>query len=140
MKTKFVKLSKHSFVRIYDDGKLGYVINQKTELDRVYDNIGADFLSQLKREPRSFDDIADELLSLYKNTDRQLIYDDLQTFIYELLNYKFVVVADSIEETIGLMMHLFQNFKKQKRFVMKILLNTFGSNMMLTIHVFAHFI
>jgi radical SAM protein with 4Fe4S-binding SPASM domain len=98
MKTKFVKLSKHSFVRIYDDGKLGYVINQKTELDRVYDNIGADFLSQLKREPRSFDDIADELLSLYKNTDRQLIYDDLQTFIYELLNYKFVVVADSIEE------------------------------------------
>ena len=56
MKTKFVKLSKHSFVRIYEDGKLGYIINQKTELDRVYDNIGADFLSQIKREPRSFDD------------------------------------------------------------------------------------
>ena len=98
MKTKFVKLSKHSFIRIYDDGKLGYIINQRTELDRVYDNIGADFLSKIRREPHSIDDITDELLSLYRTVDRQLIYNDFLSFINELTKYKFVIVADSIDE------------------------------------------
>lgn len=98
MKTKFVKLSKHSFIRIYDEGELGYIINQKTELDRVYDNIGADFLSKIKREPQSIDDITDELLSMYRNVDRQIIYNDYLSFINELQKYKFVIVADSIDE------------------------------------------
>lgn len=98
MKTKFVKLSKHSFIRIYDDGEIGYIINQRTELDRVYDNIGADFLSKIRREPHSIDDITDELLSLYRTVDRQLIYNDFLSFINELTKYKFVIVADSIDE------------------------------------------
>lgn len=98
MKNIFVKLSKHSFIRIYDEGKLGYILNQRTELDRVYNDIGADFLSKIKREPQSIDDITDELLSLYRSVDRQIIYNDFLSFIHELQNYKFVIVVDSIEE------------------------------------------
>lgn len=98
MKNIFVKLSKHSFIRIYDEGKLGYILNQRTELDRVYNDIGADFLSKIRREPHSIDDITNELLSLYRNVNRQLIYNDFLSFINELLYYKFVIVADSIDE------------------------------------------
>lgn len=44
-----VRLSKNSFVRLYDDGEIGYITNQLTRHDRTYDSVGADFLSVLSR-------------------------------------------------------------------------------------------
>lgn len=96
MKNIFVKLSKHSFIRIYDEGKLGYILNQRTELDRVYNDIGADFLSQITRTPRSLYEIVNSLLGIYKNVSREAISNDFLSFIEELHKYGFVEVAESI--------------------------------------------
>lgn len=98
MRSKYVKLSKNSYVRIYDDGKLGYITNQRTEIDRVYNSIGADFLSVLKREPRKIDDLIDELSALYIDVERQVIGNDFITFINDLVDYHFLLIANSLEE------------------------------------------
>ena len=48
----FVKLSKNSFVRIYDNGELGYITNQLTRHDAMFTDAGVDFLAALTRYPQ----------------------------------------------------------------------------------------
>ena len=93
-----VKQSKNSFIRIYDNGKLGYINNQLTRLDRSYDENGAIFLSELSRCPKDINDIFTNLLSIYSDVDKETLESDFSDFILDLESHKFVVTGDSLEE------------------------------------------
>lgn len=94
----FFKQSKNSFIRIYDDGKLGYINNQLTKHDRTYDESGADFLAQISRTPKTIEQCVDSLVSIYYGVDSEQLTKDFEEFINDLADYKFVVVGKSAEE------------------------------------------
>ena len=89
-------LAKDSFVRFYDD--IGYITNQLTRQDRLYDINGKIFLQQLTRKPRPIEDIIDSLMEIYVGADYQEIKKDLSDFIGELESEKFVVSGMTEDE------------------------------------------
>jgi radical SAM protein with 4Fe4S-binding SPASM domain len=91
------RLSKNSFIRIYDNGKLGYINNQLTKHDRTYTESGADFLRQIDRLPKNEKDIVDEICKLY-DAPYDVIARDFEDFITDLESHKFVVRGLTIEE------------------------------------------
>ncbi len=90
-----IRQSKNSFIRIYDKGKIGYITNQLTYHDRTYNESGADFLSQISREPVDIDHIIDKLCSIYTACDRSILEHDFIEFAYDLVDHKFVVVGET---------------------------------------------
>ena len=56
-----IRQSKNSFIRCTEH--YGYITNQLTRHDRVYDEFGADLLKQIKREPQDIDNIVTHLLN-----------------------------------------------------------------------------
>ncbi|MBQ9671724.1 MAG: radical SAM protein [Prevotella sp.] len=93
-----VRQSKNSFIRLYDNGKLGYINNQLTKYDRMYDENGAIFLSQISRTPKSINEILDELSKIYPDVDRHLLTEDFLDFVTDLAEQLFLVIGHSVEE------------------------------------------
>ncbi len=92
-----IRLSTNSFVRIYDDGQIGYINNQLTKHDRTYTESGADFLRLISRAPRHEEDIITELCRIY-NVPRDIITQDFFNFVSDLETHKFVVRGKTEEE------------------------------------------
>lgn len=93
-----IRQSKNSFIRIYDNGRLGYINNQLTRYDRTYDQAGADFLSHITRQPQKIEDIVERLCALYEDGDRKTIHQDFKEFVLDLANHQFVLIGDSVKE------------------------------------------
>ena len=89
-----IRQSKNSFIRIYDDGLLGYITNQLTRHDRSYNESGADFLAQISREPKSIDDIVNNLKKIY-DIDTETIRNDFIEFAQDLAEHKFIVIGET---------------------------------------------
>ncbi len=90
-----VKLSKNTYVRIYDDGELGYITNQLTRHDAMFNNSGAAFLSVLSREPQEELDLANEVCKMYEDADPREIYADFVDMMMILEDAKFVLRSES---------------------------------------------
>lgn len=87
----FVKLSKNSFVRIYNEGKLGYISNQLTRHDAMFTGAGVDFLSVLTKYPQDEVELANKIWEhKYPQEDPKRIYADLTDMMMILANAKFV--------------------------------------------------
>ena len=96
-KIMLVRQSKNTFIRLYF-GK-GYISNQLTRFDRIYNETGADFLSEISRVPQNVDSILDRLQELYgESVSIESLKNEFLSFIDELVQAKFLVVGDSIEE------------------------------------------
>lgn len=93
-----IRLSNNSFVRIYDGGKIGYINNQLTKHDRIYDENGANFLIQISRRPQSVDKIVDRLALIYDDVDRKTLAEDFCEFAKDLAEHLFVILGNSAEE------------------------------------------
>ena len=93
-----IKQSKNSFIRIYDEGKLGYINNQLTKHDRTYDEGGADFLAQLSRSPKSIEQIVDSLEIIYSDVTKETLREDFLEFANDLADHQFVVIGETEEE------------------------------------------
>lgn len=93
-----IRLSKNSFVRIYDGGKLGYINNQLTKHDRTYNETGADFLKEITRSPRLIDEIVRHLRIIYSDADEETLRTDFMEFAQDLADHKFVVISRTEEE------------------------------------------
>lgn len=93
-----IRLSKNSFIRIYDNGEIGYITNQLTRHDRTYDETGADFLSQITRQSRNIEDIIGTLGGMYEGADISQIRQDFIEFVEDLEKHKFVVIGETEEE------------------------------------------
>lgn len=92
-----VKLSKNSYVR--QMGEYGYITNQLTRLDRVYNETGADFLTRIQKMPLDVDSIIAELHELYgESVDECGLREDFISFVKELEQSCFVVTGDTMEE------------------------------------------
>lgn len=91
-------LSQNSFVRIYDDGKTGYINNQLTKHDRLYNETGADFLKEITRTPKTVDEIVKHLLTIYTDVDEQMLKNDFMEFAKDLADHKFVVIGENSDE------------------------------------------
>jgi len=91
-----VRQCKDTFIRKFDD--IGYITSQLTKHDRVYDNVGAVFLSQLSRSPKSIDSIVDDIFPLFVDVSRDVIDQDFREFIDELEKDKFIVTGSSSSE------------------------------------------
>ena len=93
----YIKQSKNSFIRIYDGGKLGYINNQLTKHDRAYDEVGAEFLSQITREVQDVEHIINNLCRIYNDVEKERIYADFVELAEDLASQKFILLSDSIE-------------------------------------------
>ena len=89
-------LSKNSFIRLFDN--YGYVVNQLTRHDRIYDEIGKCFLAALSRKPVTFDELFDTISENFDESSWQEIRADLVTFLIELENDQYIVTGKSEEE------------------------------------------
>lgn len=94
---RYIKLSSNSFVRVPHGENYGYIVNQLSKIDRVYNDIGADFLRELSRKPQSVDEIVNRLLDLYNGVDYQTLFDDFNKFVDDLVYNGFVVEGDIYE-------------------------------------------
>lgn len=92
-----VRLSKNSFFRSFD-GK-GYITNQLTRFDRIYNESGADFLGIVSRESQDVEILVDNLMHLYgRSVDRKQLHDDFIDFITELAEKHFLVTGETEQE------------------------------------------
>lgn len=93
---KLVRQCKDTFIRRFGD--VGYITNQLTKHDRIYDGPGAVFLERITRHPQKVTDLADKALSLFTGVDRKELIDDLLEFLYDLERDLFVVTGESESE------------------------------------------
>lgn len=93
---RFVRLCKDSFVRQY--GNVGYICNQLTKHDRVYDDSGGIFLTAIRRDPRTLDDIVVEIARQFGLSDLTELHNDLSEFLSSLESDLFVVTGDALAD------------------------------------------
>lgn len=92
-----VRQSKNTFIRSYF-GK-GYISNQLTRFDRIYNETGADFLHEISRVPQSVDSIIERLQVLYGNSvTHEALKAEFLSFVEELVQTKFLVIGETTEE------------------------------------------
>lgn len=92
-----VRQSKNTYIRSYY-GK-GYISNQLTRFDRIYNETGADFLKEISRKPQELDVILDRLQSLYGDSvTRDALESEFVSFVKELVETKFLVVGETVED------------------------------------------
>lgn len=91
-----VRQSKNSFIRTTE--RYGYIVNQLTRQDRCYNETGADWLKEIKREPQNIDDIINRLLPIYEGVDYDTLRADFIEFLESLVRNRFVVMGETEEE------------------------------------------
>lgn len=91
-----VRQSKNTFIRSTE--RYGYVTNQLTQFDRVYNSTGADFLREINREAKDVEGIVDHLMTIYEGVTREKLKNDFVHFIQDLAKHRFVYIGDNIEE------------------------------------------
>lgn len=92
-----IRQSKNTFIRFFFEK--AYLSNQLTRFDRVYNDIGADFLREINRESQDVEDILTRLQALYGDS---VSYADLKAefmeFVKELVRTKFLMIGETEEE------------------------------------------
>ena len=82
-------LTHDSFIRLFDD--IGYITNQLTRQDRLYDMNGKVFLSSLTRAPKPVELILQELKAIYSSANPEEIEKDFLDFMRELEEDGYIV-------------------------------------------------
>jgi len=85
-----------SFIRDYTG--IGYISNQLTRHDRVYDSVGAVFLKAIRRTPRTLDDAVAEIASQFNACDISTIHADVEEFLSDLESDMFIVTGSTVQE------------------------------------------
>lgn len=92
----YIKQTFDTFIRIYDG--LGYITNKANFSDRVCNESGAVLLSVLSRKPQSLDEILQKAVEKFENVSVEDIRGFAIDFYKQLVEDKYVVIADSLEE------------------------------------------
>lgn len=85
--------SKDTFIR--EIGPYGYVTNQRSKRDRVFDNSGQVFLRQVKRSCRTVDDSVAALTDIFTDVTDDMVRPDFLDFLIYLEKYGFVVSGET---------------------------------------------
>ena len=91
-----LKQNKDTFIRFFGD--IGYIKNQRLDLDLVYNKTGKYYLNQLTREPQEFDEIVDRLLQQFNGVSRDGIKEDFGKFVSYLDSCGFITTGKDEDE------------------------------------------
>ncbi len=91
-----IRQSKNSFIRCTD--KYGYITDQLTRQDRVYNDIGSLFLRQICRVPKDIDSIISSLLTELEDVSYEELMSDFLAFVDSLEKSRFVVTGETPDE------------------------------------------
>jgi len=91
-----VRLCKDSFFRKY--GEVGYLLNQLTAADRLFDEVGSLFLSVISREPRDEDEVARWIADQFVDAPMEELRRDLEDFLADLAADGFILRGHSESE------------------------------------------
>lgn len=94
-----------TFIRNYDE--VGYITNRATFADRICNESGLVFLSVLSREPQDFEALLKKAVEKFDSVTVDDIRSDALAFYTQLVEDKFLVTGNSIEE-------IEENDKKQR--------------------------
>ena len=94
-----VSLVNDSFIRIYDE--IGYIYNQRSSKDLVYDKFGKFFLKFLTRKAQSVDSIVKLLQDVFVDTSYEELKRDFTAFACQLEIDGFVIIGNNEEEIIS---------------------------------------
>lgn len=92
----FVRLNKRSYTRMYEN--IGYIFNELSHADVVFDECGAVFLSEIGREPKSIQSAATTIASRFVDGNQEEIENDFREFVSELERGGFVITGQTISE------------------------------------------
>lgn len=87
---------KDTFIRKFGDA--GYINNQLTKHDRVYNDVGGVFLDNISRAPKKVESIIKNLHKFFTGVSEDTIRQDFIEFVADLEKDKFVVMGESEEE------------------------------------------
>lgn len=93
---RLIRQCKDTFIRKFGD--VGYINNQLTKHDRVYNDVGGVFLDNISREPKTVESIIKKLHQLFFGVSEETIRQDFIEFITDLEKDMFVVTGNSKEE------------------------------------------
>lgn len=89
-----VRQCKNTFIRFFENK--GYIKNQMTRHDRIYNETGADFLREISREPTDIEMIIEQLSLLYgESVSKEKLRNDFCNFISDLETHLFLVTGNS---------------------------------------------
>lgn len=91
-----IKQNRDTFIRFYGD--VGYIKNQRLDLDLVYNETGKYYLGQITREPQEFGGMVDRLVDLFIGASREIIEDDFGAFVRYLESGGFIVTGKDENE------------------------------------------
>lgn len=91
-----IRQSKNSYIRCTDN--YGYITDQLTRQDRVYNETGAFFLRQIGRKAKDIDEVVNEMLSEFEDVSFEELKNDFLEFVESLENSRFVVTGDNEDE------------------------------------------
>lgn len=110
-----IRQSKNTFIRCTKN--YGYVIDQLTRQDRVYNETGALFLLQIDRMSKDVDDIINNLLGEFEDISFEELKADFMEFVGSLENARFVVTGNSEEELDGKDLEFTYNVSNPKTYI-----------------------
>lgn len=92
-----LRQSKNTFIRFWDG--CGYITNQMTRHDRMYNDIGADFLHGISRKSQTIDEIVAHLQTLYGDSvSPEKLRKDFIDFVNDLAAHLFLVTGETEDE------------------------------------------
>ena len=91
-----IRQSKNSYIRCTN--RYGYINDQLTRQDRVYDEVGALFLKQISRQPKDIDAIISTLLQCFEDVSEETLKEDFMEFVKSLEDSRFVITGNTPEE------------------------------------------
>lgn len=89
-----VRQSLDTYIRTTND--MGYIYNQSTKLDRMYNETGIDYLRCISRTPQDIEDIvSNKLLPLYEGVTHDELYSDFVFFLKDLQKMGFLLIGEN---------------------------------------------
>lgn len=92
----YFSLKSDCFFRHY--GSVGYILRPIISTEEVVDECGALFMEQLQYEPKSVDEIADNLSRVFPDVDIAVLRQDAIDFYMNLSNDGFLNYSESLQE------------------------------------------
>ena len=92
-----VRQSLDTFIRTTND--MGYIYNQSTKLERMYNETGIDYLRCISRTPQNVEDIVtNQLLPLYNGVTYDELYIDFVSFLNDLQKMGFLLIGNNSQD------------------------------------------
>lgn len=106
--------NKDTFIRFYED--IGYIKNQRLNLDLVYNKTGKYYLSQISRQPQEFDEVVNRLENMFFGATKEMIEKDFRNFSSYLDSCGFITIGKDENELLAKESELEETYTNQTNY------------------------